>query len=140
MNRKALLLLAMLPGAACSTSTDPQPRADALLAGGEVELTLSVGEEVQVPGTVLRVGFTRIEEDSRCPIDVICVWQGNAAVELAFTLGTGPTVPHVVNTTLEPHAATTGGYTVTLLEVQPAPTSQGPIDEERYRVKVRVEA
>jgi len=139
MNRKTFPLVLAALVAACSSSTEPQERSDALLAGGPVELTLTVGQEVSVPGSVLRVGFTRVTGDSRCPIDAICVWEGNAAIELALTLGKGPTVPYVVNTALEPHAAQAGGFTVTLLEVAPAPTSQGPIDPGAYRIKVRVE-
>ena len=41
--------------------------------------------------------------------------------------------------TLEPQAARVGGFTFTLLEVAPAPTSQGAIDPERYTIKVRIE-
>jgi len=133
----SLILTAVL--VACSSSTAPEVRSVAALAGGSVELSLGVGQEAQVGGSVLRVLFVRVVEDSRCPIDAICVWEGNAGVELGLTLGTGPTVPHVVNTSLEPHSATFGDFTVTLLEVAPAPTSQSPIDPDRYAIKVRVE-
>jgi hypothetical protein len=133
----SLMLAAVL--AACSSSTAPEVRSVAALAGGSVELTLRMGQEAQAGGSVLRVLFVRVIEDSRCPIDAICVWEGNAGVELGLTLGTGPTVPHVINTSLEPQAVTVGGFTVTLLEVAPAPTSQGPIDPDRYTIKVRVE-
>lgn len=125
--------------AACSSSTAPEGSPVAALAGGSVELTLRPGQEAQAGGSVLRVLFVRVVEDSRCPIDAICVWQGNAGVELGLTLGTGPTVPHVVNSTVEPRSATVGAFTVTLLEVAPAPTSQGPIDPDSYAIKVRVE-
>jgi len=133
----SLLVTAAVVG--CSTSTAPEGRSDALLDNGPVELTLRAGQEAQAGTSVLRVLFLRVVEDSRCPIDAICVWQGNAGVELGLTLGTGPTVPYVVNTTLEPRAARVGGFTLTLLEVAPAPTSQGAIDPDRYSIKVRIE-
>ena len=51
------------------------------------EFKLKVGRRVTVKGTKLRIRFVTVENDSRCPSDVTCVWAGNAAVRLQ--LGSG---------------------------------------------------
>src|SRR6185312_15051394 len=51
------------------------------------EFKLKAGRQVTVKGTKLRIRFVAVENDSRCPSDVTCVWAGNAAVQ--FQLGTG---------------------------------------------------
>ena len=114
--------------AACglSTPTGPVPDQD-----GQVELR--VGDEVTVPKTV-------VEEDSRCPVDMVCVWEGNAAVELGLTAGSGPTHLHVLNTALEPKAVDFSGVRVTLVGVAPEPREGQPIPEDEYVVTLRLES
>jgi hypothetical protein len=101
-------------------------------------LVLAPGQEVRVD--LLRMSFQRAGEDSRCPIDVVCVWQGNAAVELALGIGTGPSYPFVLNTANGAPAVEHGGYRVTLLDLAPAPRAGVEIPPDEYRATVRVEA
>ena len=60
-----------------------------LLLGGRVaagaqtarvgrEFKVKVGRVVTLDGGRLRLRFVRVAEDSRCPVDVDCVWAGNA--------------------------------------------------------------
>jgi hypothetical protein len=107
-------------------------------AVGPLEVTLGFGKEVAVDG-IFRVGFFQLVEDSRCPTDVVCVWEGNAAVGVGLTLGTGPTYPFTLNTTLEPGAVEHGGWRVTLVDVLPAPVSTQPIPPQAYRARLRIQ-
>jgi hypothetical protein len=50
------------------------------------EFRLQAGRVVTLDGGRLRIRFARVESDSRCPVDVTCVWAGNA--ELLFEVGT----------------------------------------------------
>jgi hypothetical protein len=102
------------------------------------EARVELGDEIVVDG-IFRIGFDDLTEDSRCPADVVCVWQGNAAVILGLTLGSGPTVPATVNTGVEPHSAVHGSYRVNLVGVMPAPVSTSPIDRDDYQAILRVE-
>jgi hypothetical protein len=54
-------------------------------AGGGREFKLRAGRVVTPDGGALRVRFVRVASDSRCPVDVECVWAGNA--ELLFEVG-----------------------------------------------------
>ena len=102
-------------------------------------VSIQYGQDLVVPGTVLRMSFSDVLEDSRCPTDVVCVWEGNARVELGIGAGTGPTFPLQLNTSLEPGSAEWDGVLVTLLQLTPAPTSGSTIDPEAYAVTLRLE-
>src|SRR5262249_58503750 len=41
-------------------------------------VTLAIGQEAPVEGTGLRILFRAVSDDSRCPADVTCVWEGDA--------------------------------------------------------------
>lgn len=132
------LLLALLLG--CGETTAPEgARADALLAA-PMEMTLRAGEERVIGGSVLRLSFGQVLEDSRCPIDAVCVWQGNARVELGIRAGMGPTLPLRLNTSQEPRSAAALGVRVTLVELLPAPRAAEPTRPGDYVVKLRLEA
>jgi hypothetical protein len=103
------------------------------------EIVLAYGEDRFLDGTVLRLSFGQVLEDSRCPVDVVCVWEGNARVEIGIGAGMGPTHPIQLNTALEPGAVVWSGVLVTLLEVTPAPRSDSRIDLKDYGVKLRLE-
>jgi hypothetical protein len=123
--------------AACGLSTGP---GEQQLPGQPVEIEVDVGEEVTIPGTVLSVGFEGVTEDSRCPVDVVCVWEGNAAVEIGLTAGSGPTHIRVLNTVLEPRSTDFGSLRVTLVSVAPEPHEGVPIPPESYVARLRLEA
>lgn len=133
------LALPVLIAMGCSESTAPgSDRQDTLIAAAQ-EMTLRVGEEKAVPNSVVRLAFGLVVEDSRCPIDAVCVWQGNAMVELGIRAGMGPTQQIRLNTTLEPRSTVWNGIRITLVELQPAPRAAEPTKPDAYQVKVRLE-
>lgn len=48
-------------------------------------LILKQGELKKIPNTNLKAKYIQMTEDSRCPEDVTCVWQGLAKVELELS-------------------------------------------------------
>src|SRR6267142_1883225 len=61
--------------------------AHAKVAQLDREFKLKVGEQVALKRTHLRIKFVTVENDSRCPKDVTCVWAGNAAVRIQLSVG-----------------------------------------------------
>jgi hypothetical protein len=49
------------------------------------EVSLSVGQSIAITGEDLEVRFVEVTEDSRCPKNVTCVWEGrvSAVVEIS---------------------------------------------------------
>lgn len=90
----------------------------------------------------VRIRFDKTVADSRCPIDVICVWAGRAEVDVAFTQG-GQTETKTLalgdlsGTSLS-NIATFGDFTVELRNVLPAPKSDHQIKQSEYTLDVVV--
>ncbi|HEX9424081.1 MAG TPA: hypothetical protein VF899_12625 [Pyrinomonadaceae bacterium] len=103
--------------------------------------SLRAGQEVTLRGERLRIKFEAVEEDSRCPANVTCVWAGNAAVRLAFstshrdrkslTLNTGKSATLVGERQYR-------GYKVRLLGLSPYPQSDQKIGARDYVVTLLV--
>ncbi len=137
MTRSAAALVAVL-ALGCGKATEPDVDLDASLVTLPADVVLGYGAEAQVEGTALRVAFTGVREDSRCPAGVVCVWQGNAAVDLRVTGGAAP-VTIELNTALQPMDEDVAGVRITLLEVQPGPQAGVPTPREAYSVRLRME-
>ncbi|HZD03403.1 MAG TPA: hypothetical protein VE173_00750 [Longimicrobiales bacterium] len=120
-------------------ATDVALEASASALTTPTEVTLPLGQEVMVEGTIVRLVFTRVLEDSRCPVDVVCVWQGNAAVEVGIAAGMGPTAPLHLNSALEPRSATWQGIRLTYLSLQPRPRSDRRTAPRNYTLRVLLE-
>jgi hypothetical protein len=69
----------LLSGYGCSSI---QP---ALVVEPGASFALAQGQTATVRGTDTRITFKQVREDSRCPVDVTCVWAGDAKIEIVVT-------------------------------------------------------
>jgi len=130
-----IVLLCALAG--CTEPADPAAQLDHQRLPATV--TLSVGQTVEVSGTVIR--FDGVNSDSRCPSDVTCVWAGNAEVRMTIgpAVGEGPTHLVTLNTTLEPRSSDeVYGLVVTLVDLLPSRVSTE--STSGYRVVIRIDS
>jgi hypothetical protein len=128
--------LSLMALAACQNATGPAGPPDTSQSQIDT-LVLAPGQEVRVD-QLFRVGFMEVSSDSRCPTDVLCIWAGNAAVEIALALGEGPSYPFTLNTFDHPASVEFSGYRVTLLDLTPHPLSTMPIQPGDYRAHLQV--
>jgi len=124
--------------AACASggSNAPTPPTPAL----NEEFTLAPGQTAAVNGTNLRLTFDRVSEDSRCPTDVNCFWEGDAVVVLRVRVEGEETTRevHTQGGASRSRNARAGDYVVTLVRLEPAPRSTGAIEPSAYRATLRV--
>src|SRR4029079_9139254 len=98
----ALLLTAV---AACSSSSSSGVTATSQNSQTVTQrelgraFSMKVGESIQLND--LRLTFRSVEGDSRCPMDAICVWAGDAEIALRIEQG-GKAAVAALHTTLEP--------------------------------------
>ena len=85
-------------------------------------LRIPLGRQAVTRDGGLRLTFVRLEADSRCPTNVVCVWQGDAAVRLSGSSAAGA-IEAAIHTTLEPRTFDVNGYTIHVLDVLPHPGS-----------------
>jgi hypothetical protein len=99
---------------------------------------LEPGATARVRGTEILVTFRRVEADSRCPIDALCVWPGDAQVRLEFTGGGSVGTPADLHTFVEPREVEFKGYRFRVIELVPAPVSTQTTLPGDYRVALEV--
>jgi hypothetical protein len=105
-----------------------------------VPFTLGVGQSTLVGAGGLVVGFTEITADSRCPLSVICIWEGDAEAALWAEVPTLPRTDFALHTYRDwPRVALYDGYSITLQLVEPYPIVPGPIDPDQYVVTLQVD-
>ena len=122
-----------LLAAACATSTGAvRP------IGLDQETELAPGQSVQ--SGPLRITFTRVEGDSRCPTDVTCVWEGDALVKIEVSQQPGDPVARELHTSGSAGAGETtyGGFRIELVRLSPQTHSQHPIPAQDYRLVLKI--
>ena len=77
------------------------------------------------------IKFESVLSDSRCPIDVNCVWEGNAEVEFTFSKN-NVLRSIVLNTGIEPSKVSLFGYEIKLVRLEPPVLSNNPPEQEDY--------
>lgn len=132
---RRLFLLLSLAVLSCGRASTVEPPGTVALGG---TFPLRVGQTVRVEGEPLHLRFDAVLEDSRCPGDVVCVWEGNARLRLLLGSAAPPSQPVELNTALEPRTASAPGYRVELERLEPQPRSSGPIAQRAYTAHLRV--
>lgn len=105
-------------------------------SGSPAVVELGVGQSAGVDGVEIR--FAEVTEDSRCAIDVVCVWAGNGAVVLHLSSDGVPVEAVTVNTTVEPRSVERDGLAIRVTGLAPQPVSTVTIDPDEYRVELEV--
>jgi hypothetical protein len=128
MIRRAVILFCLaLPGCAAT------PQQQSVEPGSEI--TLAPGATVAVKGKGFKVRFVAVTHDSRCPKDTTCIWAGEVKAQidiLKISQTWQVELPEGGNTAIDDHR-------VTLVRVEPQPTSTARIAPEDYRATLKID-
>lgn len=105
-----------------------------VIPDSQKDATLKVGDSVLL-NNELQISFVRVGPDSRCPVDVICVWEGDAEVRLKLKKGSIEK-DVLLHTSLSPRSIVFDGYEIILSEVLPLTKAGNPIKQEQYSIKL----
>jgi hypothetical protein len=130
-----LILVAAAVGACSSGGSVPTQTGDP--APSARTLSVGVGETASVPGSDVTITFRSVTEDSRCPLDVTCVWEGNGRVALTLSSADGSEDAEL-NTTVQPRRIDFAGMRVVLASLAPYPAGE-PIDPDDYVATFEIE-
>lgn len=96
------------------------------------EFEIKIGQQVSIKREGLRVSFSYVAEDSRCPEGVTCVWAGNGKVVLKLSKVRRRASVMRLNTTTDPKQDDYRGYEVKLVSLNPYPKKDMPIKKKDY--------
>jgi hypothetical protein len=104
------------------------------------EFTLAPGQTATVTEAKISLTFERVTEDSRCPVDVTCIWEGDAVVLVKVKTETDEVTRELHTQGGEPRSrkAPAGQYVITLVKLEPAPRSTAPVEPAAYRATLVV--
>jgi hypothetical protein len=117
--------------------TNPTAQAPVL---GET-FNVRFGQQATIVSEGLTLKFDQILGDSRCPMDVLCIWMGEAKIVVRAAHPPDATA-NVELTTPGPspdNSETYAGYEIELVRITPQTQSTQAIDPDDYCAELRVE-
>ena len=101
------------------------------------EVVIENGKTLQNLTEDISITMVSVVEDSRCPTEVDCVWEGDANVRFSFKTGANA---HEINlhTTLNPKDTTIGKFNISLQRLDPHPANTDAIPQNAYKATIVV--
>ncbi|WP_123027732.1 hypothetical protein [Mycolicibacterium stellerae] len=120
-----LLIVTVLAAALTACQASREAEADPVEFALGQQFPLTAGQEATIAGENLRVRFTDVLEDSRCPTEVECFWTGQARIAIAVQPAGRAATTVDFNTNPAPgqnvQTADVDGYTIALKSLDPYP-------------------
>ncbi len=131
----AILFIIIVGG--CKDNADlTSPKVPAVVINTIIDSVLvhiNYGEEASIENnTTIKFDGVR---DSRCPMDVACVWAGDGGVSLALSNGVEQ-LHSFLHTTLFPREINYNGYRIILKSLNPYPKSSSPAKLDEYNIEL----
>jgi hypothetical protein len=134
----ASLLLLVLSLPAFSIVAHAQSAAAGVAVAVPAELDkpfkLKIGQQAAIDSEKIAISLLNVTQDSRCPADVVCVWQGQASVKISAEVNGTYAGQFVLTIGGSEKSATLGGgkYSVRMASLEPHPVSTNQTKPEDY--------
>lgn len=115
------LLFATLTSALACASLD-----NVIVAEPGVTFSLPIGKTAAVAGSTTRLTFREVTEDSRCPSDAVCVWEGAAKIAVTVSRNGGPAETALLSLTAPNNETRVADLFVRLVALAPYPATTDP--------------
>lgn len=122
-------------------TTIAEPAPETASAQMNETFTLGGGQEIVIAGAGLHLRFAEVLEDSRCPTNVPCFWEGQAIIRITVQQNDQPPLELQFNSNPSegPDTLMAYGYTVQLMRLDPYPEEPDMvIDFDQYQASLVV--
>ncbi|PKL82027.1 MAG: hypothetical protein CVV24_12220 [Ignavibacteriae bacterium HGW-Ignavibacteriae-3] len=140
MNRlyKILTALLLVFSVSCTQYSEiPFPDGIYISINNEpVTINLKYNQEINIEGKII-LKFEGVGADSRCGVDVVCVWAGDGEVFLKVSANNS-SQRYTLHTNLDPREISVNGYVIQLVNLFPAPRSDRRINQQDYNIDLRI--
>jgi hypothetical protein len=98
------------------------------------QFTIKAGQQVAIKSEKLSVQFSSVQNESRCPTGVQCVWEGNAAISIEVSKKRKKAEQAILNTNtaIQPNELAYKKYRIKLLGLNPYPRIDEKIEPKDY--------
>jgi hypothetical protein len=98
------------------------------------QFTIKAGRQVVIKGEKLSVRFSSVQNESRCPTGVQCVWEGNAAISIEVSKKRKKSAQAILNTNtaIQPNELAYKKYRIKLIGLNPYPKIDEKIEAKDY--------
>jgi hypothetical protein len=107
--------------------------AEVIVAQPGTAFSLPLGQTAALRGNATRLKFNQVREDSRCPANAMCVWAGDAKIELGISRDGGAVETKVMSITPPNNELVTGNLHIRFVGLAPYP---GTFPENEPRANV----
>ena len=131
------ILIIILPMVFISCSQDESESDDFAALKFDKNSTLKINQCIDIAETDYSLCFDAVS-DSRCPADVVCVWEGNAAASFILKSATG-NVPFTLNTFRNFTQDTIiNNLKIELIGVLPYPLHSKSTNQSEYVAEIKI--
>lgn len=103
-----------------------------IIAEPDVAFSLPIGKTASISGSPARITFRQVRDDSRCPRNVVCVWAGDARIEVSVAREGLPSETGVLTLSSPGNETQVGGLFVRFVSLAPYPESPQPNTPRPY--------
>ena len=112
------------------------------LREGTIELKFSDCEKGNIAGDDLKLCFDAVVNDSRCPANTVCIWQGAATASFSFTKNGDTHRFNLSTITMKPNYTkdtVIAGYKIEFINLTPYPgTVADPIPGSQRKAELKI--
>lgn len=100
-------------------------------------VSIKAGQRKSASKGRLKIKFLSVEEDSRCPEGVQCIWAGNAKIKISVS-GLYETKTFELNTNMAPQSVTMDCWAIEIESLLPAKNAEKATDQKDYVAKLKI--
>jgi len=86
----------------------------------------------------ISIELDSVTEDSRCPVNVECIWAGNARAKFILNSNNRPSGFSLNTSTVFRNDTIISGYDIKLIELKPYPVYLHPINQTEYIAMIKI--
>jgi hypothetical protein len=97
------------------------PLQTAVIVEPGLSFALAPGQTAEIKRSDTRITFRQVREDSRCPTDVTCVWEGDAKVEVVIARAGAPDETKLLSMKAPNNETRVGNLKIRFVGLTPVP-------------------
>ena len=129
----ALALSGTVTASGCATM-------ETVAAEPGVAFDLPLGKTALLAGGTARITFNQVTEDSRCPMDAVCVWAGDAKIQLTVERDGAPKDLRTISIISPNNETASGNLRIRLIGLFPVPRSTESATSRAYIAQLMVDS